>query len=175
MTLNKITTLEQLIYNLNLGAGYSGYKNLINQIQLNPKELNELCDWMSQKHMRIGIYDTPSLEAIITYWKPGHASPIHNYNFQQGWIKVLQGSLELEYFDITEGVKDLELLDAQTITTGNFTYLNDSLGFHRFKNSGTEETIAIHIYADKITEWSVFDENTGEIKTVDTSYDKVIE
>ncbi len=166
----KITTLDQLVYNLNLGPGYDGYKTLVDSIELNPMELLELCDWMSKDHMRVSIYDTPSLEAIITYWRSGIDTPIHNYNFQQGWVKVLKGALELEHYRITEGRADL--IETQVIERGEFIYLNDGFGFHRFRSIGDEESIAIHLYADKITQWTIYNESDGSLKDVLTKNDK---
>jgi hypothetical protein len=170
----KITTLDQLVYNLNLGPGYDGYKTLVDAIELNPLELLELCDWMSKDHMRISIYDTPCLEAIVTYWRPGNETPIHNYSFQQGWVKVLQGTLELEHFQVDDGSSKAELTDTEIIESGEFIYLNDSFGFHRFRNIGENEVIAIHLYADKITQWTILSESDGSLKEVSTRYDKTL-
>jgi len=172
MSTHKITTLDQLVYNLNLGPGYDGYKSLIQAIDLSTAELNELCEWMSQDHMRISVYDTPGLEAVITYWRPGNKTPIHNYSFQQGWIKVMKGTLSLEYFDVDSGIPGARLMDKQLIEAGEFIYLNDGFGYHRFKNIGDEEAIAVHLYADKITERTVFHEETGMLENVQTQYHK---
>lgn len=169
-----ITTIKQLIRNLNMGPGYEGYKALIQAIELERSELDKICQW-GENHTRICLYDTDCLECLITCWSPGQTSPIHNYNFQQGWIKVLQGELILEYFNVEDGSKEIELTHREFMQTGDFTYINDSLGFHRFANTNAEEAIAIHLYADKVTEWSVYDDATGRMETIPTSYDMVIE
>lgn len=164
-----ITTLKQLEYNLNLGSGFDGYGQMVSAINFSEEEVEKICFWLNDAYSRVRIYDTPSTEALITCWQPGAKSPIHNYQLQQGWIKVLKGSLELEYFDISKG--KAQLYGNRIIEEGKYVYLNDGMGFHRFINSAKSRTIALHIYCDKIEKWTEFDEATGEVKEVEVGCD----
>lgn len=170
----KIKTLKQLAHNLNMGPGYDGYKAMVESISLDPKELEEFCKEDSTEHQRISIYDTPSVEAVVSYWMPGQSTPIHDYNFQQAWTKILKGQLVLEFFDVEKGTKGEHVLETRLLNEGDIIYMNDSFGYHRFANLSTSDVLAIHLFADKIDEWHVYDPNSGEIKTRPTSYSRVL-
>lgn len=164
-----ITTLKQLEYNLNIGPGYDGYGQMVAAINFPEEEVERICFWLNNAYSRVRIYDTPSTEALITCWQAGAKSPIHNYQLQQGWIKVLKGSLELEYFDVSKG--SAQLYGNQIIEEGQYVYLNDGMGFHRFINNSNTQTVALHLYCDKIEHWEEFDEATGSVSEVEVSCD----
>ena len=164
-----ITTLKQLKYNLNMGPGYDGYGQMVSAIDFSEEEFQNICSWLNDTYSRIRVYDTPSTEVLITCWNPGSKTPIHNYQLQEGWVKVLQGSLELEYFDISKGRP--QMYGNKVIHEGEYAYLNDGMGYHRFINNSNSKTVAMHIYCDKIEHWEVFDENTGQINEVEVDCD----
>jgi predicted metal-dependent enzyme (double-stranded beta helix superfamily) len=149
-----------------MGPGYEGNIELIKAIQLNDEELERFKKPQSKDYQRVRVYDTPGLEAIVSYWKPGDVGPIHNYNFQQGWLKIMKGSLSLDIISVHENEK-AEITTQSKLVKGEIAMLNDGMGFHRFANYGQEECIVMHIYADKILKWKVFDEETQQISEVD--------
>lgn len=163
-----ITTLEQLRYNLTLGPGFEGYSAMVNAIDLNQQELDEACYWKDERYTRIRIYDTDCVEGLITCWPAGKEGPIHNYELQQGWIKVLRGELVVEYFRLKPKV---EMYAEKVIRAGEYVYLNDNIGYHRFANRSDQRSVALHVYSDKITAWHQFDEATGAVSLVQTSCD----
>lgn len=167
--MESISTLERLKYNLTMGPGHEGYQALIEAIDLSPEELEQICQWESQRYTRIRVYDTESLEAVITCWPPQTVGPIHNYELQQGWIKVLKGELDLEYYRLFS--TDVQGYGKRRIGEGHFAYLNDGLGYHRFANHGAEPAIALHLYSDKITEWHAYNEKTGLVELVPVKCD----
>jgi cysteine dioxygenase len=172
MVIQRIDNLQQLSRNLNLGPGYDGYKGIMEAIHIKPDELANLWLKHSDEHQRICIYDTPGIEAIVSLWKPGQSTLIHDYNAQQAWTKILSGQLILEFFDVAQGERHAPVTETQLLNEGEFTYMNDRFGFHRFSNLGTSDAIAIHLYADKIEEWKVYNERSGEVDVVPTYYDR---
>lgn len=155
-----IKTFEQLVYNLNMGPGYDGYVGLVSAIELPKEELDKYCNWSTRRYQRVCFYDTAGLQGILSCWEPGQKGPIHDYNLQQGWLKVLQGELMLELFNPEHNGK---AFSTQIIEEGGINYLNDGIGFHRFANRSRQRTIAIHFYSDKIDHWTEYDERTGEL------------
>lgn len=164
-----IKDFEQLTYNLNLGAGYDGYGAMVEAVDFSDEELERVCRWSEEAYQRIRFYDTDSLEGLITCWQPGQVGPVHNYGYQQGWIKVLRGALRLEYFGVPR--EGLKAFNERLVEAGHSVYINDALGFHRFSNAGDEKCVALHLYFDKITRWEVFDEQTGKIREENTACD----
>lgn len=168
-----IKSLDRLSYNLTLGPGIEGYNSLIAAVELPDEELGKVLQWDDDHYQRIRIYDTTGLEALITCWKPNQKGPVHDYRYQQGWVKMLRGQLKLEYFRDVKG--RLEVYNSMIFKKGEVVYLNDNLGFHRFSNPGPGPSVALHFYSDKISRWQVYDENTGQIQVQDTACDKYVE
>ena len=146
---------------------------MVKAVELPPAELKKVCQWSKDRYQRIRIYDTDGLEALVTCWEPGQKGPIHNYEFQQGWLKILEGQLKLEYFK--KPTENLKPYNSMTIKQGEVSYLNDSLGYHRFTNPGKERCVALHFYSDKIKRWHVYDEGSGEVKELETTCDRSVE
>lgn len=171
--MESIRTLEQLHHNLIMGPGYEGYAQLIKAIELPPKAYAPLCRWSETRYQRIRFYDTQSLEGLITCWKPGQYSSIHNYEDSVGWLKVLEGQIDWEHFSPQQyGAKPTY---HKTFNPGEIGFLNDELGFHRFVNRGEAPTVMLVFYADKIERWQEFDPATLQISekqvTVDLNLD----
>lgn len=168
-----ITTLEQLVYNLNIGPGYEGYHGLVKAINLNPEEVERICQWEERDYTRIRFYNTDGLEGLITCWPAGVQGPIHNYELQQGWVKVLKGELTLEYYRLFS--TDVEGYGKKKIKEGEHAYLNDGLGYHRFANHEADFAMALHLYSDKITHWHEYNTETGLVELVEVKVDQELE
>ena len=160
-----IRTIDRLKYNLNMGPGYDGYSAMVEAIDFTDEELDKVCFWRDEGYTRIRVYDTECVEALVTCWLPGSKSPIHDYELQQGWIKVLRGTLELEYFDVSAGKP--QLYGNKVIKEGQYVYLNDGMGYHRFINNGKANAIAVSLYCDKIVKWHEFNEADGTVHEVE--------
>lgn len=168
-----IHTIDRLRYNLNLGPGYNGYSDIIGAVNFDEAELSKICYWRNEGYSRIRVYDTESIEALITCWLPGSKSPIHNYQLQQGWIKVLKGTLELEYYDLSSGRP--VLYGNKLIKEGQYVYLNDGMGYHRFINHSKSKVVALHFYCDKIEKWQQYNEGEGTVSEVEVGCDMVLD
>jgi len=148
-----------------MGPGYEGYSALVEAVDFDEAQLEKLCFWRDEGYTRIRIYNTESVEALVTCWLPGAASPIHDYELQQGWVKVLSGTLELEYFNLE---KDKAVIYGnRSIGKGQYVYLNDAMGYHRFINNSGENVVALHLYCEKIVKWHEFNEKDGTISEVE--------
>lgn len=164
-----ITTLERLKGVLNLGPGNEGYAGLVDAIKLSEAELEKICSWQEDRYTRIRVYDTESLEAIITCWPAGIQGPIHNYELNHGWVKVLKGELYLEYYRLFS--TEVQAYGKKVLKEGVYAYLKDGLGYHRFANREDHPAIALHLYSDKITRWHKYNELTGLVELVPVTCD----
>lgn len=157
---NSITTLNQLVRNLNMGPGYNGYTKLVESIALPPQEYEPLLQFKQDKYQRIRFYDTESMEGLITCWEPGQKSSIHNYESSVGWLKVLEGTIELQHFFPEKNAVEPNF--RKTFGKDEVGFLNDNLGFHRFVNQGKKRAVVLVLYSDKLERWKVWNEDTGE-------------
>ena len=109
----------------------------------------------------------------MSCWLPEQEGDIHNFNNSVGWFKVLQGKVVLENFDLN--VDTLEPKYSQNYKTGEMGFLDDELGFHRFRSNGSEKAVILHFYTEKLKHRGVYDPVNGEVNIleaiVDNSFD----
>lgn len=167
--MEEIKTLRQLTHNLNLGPGYNGYAEMVKSINLPLGEYEHLLRFSKVKYQRICFYDTEVLEGIVTCWEPGQKSPTHNYEDSVGWLKVLDGEIEMQHFYPEKGKNEPNF--KKTFVKGEVGLLNDNLGFHRFINSSDKRTVAMIFYADKISRWKVWNQKKNEFEVQEVKCD----
>lgn len=171
MTLSDIKSIAQLKKNLNLGPGYGGYMDLLAAIKISKEEWEPFCTWKEKRYTRNCIASCDGYELLLMCWEAGQQSPIHNYNFQESWIKVLQGSLTIEIFEIDPHSKKVVLDEEIQLNEKEYLYLNDTMGFHRVKNDYPKETVSLHLNIEKVTQWTVFHSCKQEFEIVKPHYD----
>lgn len=169
-----INSVDRLKYNLNLGPGYGGYSELIQAVQFDDKALEPFMLFSPDHYQRLRIYDTNMIEAVLTCWEPGQVGMIHDFHNSLGWFKVLRGAIGVEHFSIDKGEPKLRFdYEYPSDTIG---FLNDDLGFHRFRNLCSKRTVVLHFYADKIKHWEVYNENSHKVEDrraeVDINFDR---
>lgn len=171
MGLAAIESIEQLKKSLNLGPGYGGYNELIKAIQIPHSEWEKNYLWKDENYTRNCISSCDGYELILMCWKEKQASPIHSYDFQEGWIKVLEGELTIETYQVDQETKDYRLQEAMRIAEGESTYLNDNMGYHRVVNSKKGNTTSLHLHIEKVNQWTVLDEEKHEFQNFKPQFD----
>lgn len=151
-----IENIEQLKKNLNLGPGHGGYNDLFESIKLPKSEWEKFCTWKDNRYTRNCITSCDSYELLLMCWDKEQHSPIHNFSFQEGWIKVLEGELTIQSYEMDRDKNCCHKKDTLVVTAGESTYLNDDMGFHQVINSSAEKTISLHLNIEKVEEWEVF-------------------
>jgi hypothetical protein len=154
-----------------MGAGYGGYLDLVKSIKLPETEWDPFCQWKENRYTRNCISSCDEYELMLMCWGKDHRSPIHSYDFQESWIKVLKGELTIEVYRVDREKKVAELDYEMIIRENEYTYLNDNMGFHRIKNSSPENTISLHLNIEKVNQWEVFHDCKNEIEVVQPKYD----
>ncbi|WP_421752284.1 cysteine dioxygenase [Croceimicrobium sp.] len=169
-----IKSVERLRYNLTLGPGYGGYSELLKAVDLSEEALQPYLHFDPHSYQRVRLYDTNVVEAVLTCWEPGQIGQIHDFHNSLGWFKVLQGAIEIEHFNLEKGEPKLRF--SYDYPGGSQGFLNDDLGFHRFKNTSQVRTVILHFYADKIRHWEVYNEASHKVEdrqaSVHYNYDK---
>ncbi len=171
MIISDIKTIEHLNKNLNMGPGYGGYLDILKSIKLPEEEWSRFCSWKEDGYTRNCISNCDAYELILMCWNKDQHSPIHNYDFQEGWIKVLQGELSIDIFKIDHNSLSCALDETVVVSEREYIYLNDSMGFHRVRNSGGGKTVSLHLHSERVQKWEVFEDCKKEFNTVSPSYD----
>ncbi|PTM06231.1 MAG: hypothetical protein DA405_00925 [Bacteroidetes bacterium] len=164
-----IKDLAQLKYNLSLGPGYGGYSELLKAIDFSSEELNKYCQFSDQHYQRVRLFDSNLIEAVLSCWQPKQEGDIHNFNNSVAWFKVLRGKVVLENFDLS--LAALEPKYSQSFTEGEMGFLDDDLGFHRFRSKGLNEAVILHLYTEKLMHRGVYDPVNAEVKIMEAAVD----
>lgn len=174
MTLPKIKTLDQLIHNLNIGGGYDGYLGIMEAIEIPLEDLKQYCIWSNDHYTRNCLYSIPSVEVLLMCWKPGQKTLIHTFDNNQGWIKSIKGGITKTHYYVDEEEKEARKGTSMTIEEGKIAYLTDDMGYHQFMNDSDEDVISLHIHADRIKKWKVFDPEKNEFTQWELGLDSKI-
>ncbi|MAY83248.1 MAG: hypothetical protein CMP59_03865 [Flavobacteriales bacterium] len=169
--ISEISSIEQLKHNLNMGPGYGGYIDIFKAISIPESDWSSHCKWNDEKYTRNCLTNSDEFELLLMCWQSGQHSAIHSFNFQEGWIKVLKGELTIDTFKIDRESLSCEHEESIVIKEGEYTYLNDNMGFHRVSASAKGQTVSLHLHAERVREWEVFQDCKKEFTKVKPSYD----
>lgn len=166
-----ITSLKELVHELEMGSGLEGYLGLMHRLKLTKKEVKGLCSWNSKKYTRNLIERNNDYELILMCWEPGQKSLIHSYYDQQGWMYVIEGDLVVNHFFESHGEKKMQFYKEIHVKDGRFLYVNDYLGFHSVMNASKGRTVSLHLHAGPVDKWKVYDPDNNAFFIGKTNYD----
>lgn len=162
-------TLSQLIQSL-LKNPQSEYKSIFEQFKVDKRELSNYENWSFDKYMRNGIYKNNQFELILLCWEKGQETSIHCHDGEECWIFLLEG--EMEEVKYKKGEKDnLIITETRKISEQQRSYINDTVGLHKLKNSYDGRSMSLHLYARPILKCSYFDDSTQTFITKTLKYD----
>ena len=165
--MSAITTVNDLIETLKKGPGSEGYMGIMKRIDFDlEKEIMPLCQWSDEHYTRIPLFRNSDCELLLMCWEPHQTSPIHTYDYQEGWLYILQGELCIEQYFTSMVENKLKLIESTRLPEKSIPYLNDYIGFHRGFNCVNRRTISLHIYSLPIETWQVYDEETKRVHTM---------
>lgn len=124
--------------------------------------------------------DSPGIPFVLEIWPGGHYSPIHNHSDANAIIKVLHGSLTVEWFR-SLNKQEMKYYDKSIAAEGQVTWLNDrQFQTHRLFNHNVKgnmcATIQCYMYNNSDTNhYEYFDylDSDGNIQkyTPDSDWD----
>lgn len=166
-----IKTIAELKRNIHLGPGYGGYTEILKAIEIPYEKWKAICNFSDESYTRNCLSCCDEYELLLMCWKEGQKSPIHSYQFQESWLKVLKGELTIDTYQVNKSDMTAVKTNSVVVSAGEFSYLNDSMGFHSIRNSGSEPVSSLHLHVDRITEWEVFNPKTKSINKTNPTYD----
>ena len=108
-------------------------------------------DWMAYQrfsdinYTRNLIFRNDIFEIMILCWNGNQKSPIHDHPSNGCYVKLLQGSLVEESYDIIDDI--LTLVNTAELTDNAVTYKKGKEGIHRIINPNPEECVTLHVYS----------------------------
>ena len=110
-------------------------------------------EWLTYAHFsnfrfqRLLIHKSDNYTLLMLCWLPGQATPEHDHQGSQSWVRVLSGELTLDVVDGPEAGK------STVLKKGSDVFAEDaSLATHVLGNRGTEYAVSLHLYNPPYTE-----------------------
>ncbi|GMG59799.1 unnamed protein product [Ambrosiozyma monospora] len=114
-------------------------------------------------YTRNGIVDfEENANLLLLVWNPGKQSMIHDHAGGHCCMKILEGELVEELFDVPETLtteytipcletiptemKELTLLKTTTLKENQVSYISDKIGIHKMSNKTSKPAISLHLY-----------------------------
>ena len=162
-----ITSIKDLIVELEKVKKSSGYMDALKRVELDHEsEVLPLCQWSEDHYTRIPLHRTSEFELLLMCWEPHQTSPIHTYDYQEGWLYIIKGELCIEQYFTSMIENDLKLVESTRLPEKSIPYLNDHIGFHRGFNCFDGRTISLHVYSMPIDTWQVYNPETKSVTSM---------
>ena len=94
----------------------------------------------------------PFIDIFIIEWFPKCKSKIHNHSSSGCLMFILKGTLYEEIYN-----SQLKLIKKNIYNSIKFSYINDSIGYHKILNKTESDCISIHFYHPKNHSTKYFD------------------
>lgn len=167
--MNYITTLEQLIENLDKAEPHQ-IKKVIKRIRLNALEIEHYATWRKECYTRNCLARTEAYELILLCWDIDAKAPVHGHGGNDCWVYQIQGTVEEVRFEQNKGGELVEK-NRMTLSPGKLTYMHDRMGYHSIANVSNERAMTLHIYASPIDACKVYNIEDKCFETKEMSYD----
>lgn len=171
----KIESVESLISEFKSATDKDRVK-ILKQIDINPSEFEKFSTWKEAGYTRNCLARTPEFEFILLCWDANAETAIHDHGGQDCWVYQISGKVEeIRYDDCPK--ERVKTAMKTVLFSGKLTYMNDKMGYHKLKNisENNERAMTLHIYASPIDKCNVLNSETRDFKTVQMSYDSVVE
>jgi len=169
--LKPILTIHDLINQL-YNTSKEDYNSIFENLQLNKKLFEEYESWSQKKYTRNCIYNDEQFELILLCWEKGQETSIHCHGGEECWLYLLEGEIEEVLYNKDENVTQKDIRKLQKLES---SYINDSIGLHRLKNSFEGRTITLHLYAKPIKKCTFYDEKNSIFVSRHLKYDTIKE
>ena len=148
-----------------MGRSIQGLHQCLVSSQLELEELENFLHFEIGSYTRNLIYRNQYYEMMAICWGIGHHTPIHDHNGQEGWIKVIEGTVEESLYKVQMLDTDCftaELIRADQFVKGAVSHVNDEIAYHSIRNLNRGRTVTLHLYSLPIQQCHVYDTKSGK-------------
>ncbi|MCI0569551.1 MAG: cysteine dioxygenase family protein [Myxococcaceae bacterium] len=147
--------------------------HVLRGVVLEPRSLAPFLWFRPDGYTRNVVHRDERFEVLVLCWAPGAASPIHDHEGQDCWLRVEQGVLALEDFRLCRGGEAPGPAQLETTPLvrrampGHVDRRTVRAGIHRVHCLDTP-AVTVHVYSRPVHECLVFDMERREcsVRTV---------
>jgi predicted metal-dependent enzyme (double-stranded beta helix superfamily) len=130
-------------------------------------------------YTRTCVYNDERFELLLLNWHPGALSSVHDHGGQHCWFVVLAGNLRVDDFTRIDagdvaGHALVEARDSRTLLPGDLDLRSGDFDIHRVAHAGEGCAVTLHVYAQPLHTFNVYDHHAHTYKSATGSYDEVL-
>jgi cysteine dioxygenase len=117
--------------------------NILNNFDFSNFDFPKLNLNKNSVYTKFKLYNNEYFEIYIIYWYPNKKSKIHDHSINGCWLKVLNGNLEENIYDL-----ELNLIKTNKLNKNDISFMkDDKIGYHSISNISDNITTTIHVYS----------------------------
>ena len=133
----------------------------------------------ARSYTRTCAYFDDRFEVLLLHWSPGSASQIHDHGGQHCWLAVIDGTLAVENYDrlddgTREGRATIAPRTSNVLETGELDLRSAPIDIHRVTEVGKRGAVSLHVYAQPLRHFYVYDEFAQRCDRVSSRYDALL-
>lgn len=134
----------------------------------------------AQSYTRTLLQKHADFELVAMQWAPGAVSELHDHGDARCWIAVVEGAIDVENFErLDPGAvgshAQLAFTESMRVSKGDVDHRLNRRELHRVSNTAERSAYSLQIYSPMLTEYHVFDAQTGFGTTSLAHYDSIVE
>lgn len=171
--LKSLDQLQTLITQLSQSPT-KDYNAILNDFDFSSIDFKSYENWSQKRYTRNCLYRDAKFELILICWERGQQTAVHGHNGEDCWVYLIEGKMEEVYYSFGEK-HFLKKIDSKEFSKNELSFMNDTLGFHKLKNSNPGKSLSLHIYSKPIENCVAYDEITQSFIDRNLSYDTLLE
>ena len=123
----------------------------------------------SSGYARTLVHAADAYEIVAMLWAPGARTPVHDHGTSRCSALLLEGSLYVERFVAENGVA--KPVGTFRYEPGDLEQLDDARSLHRVQNQTHAHCVSLHLYAQPLRTYRVYDLRSRRVETHISHYD----
>jgi cysteine dioxygenase len=157
-------------------VGDSTIEALLRAIPVTAADLTSVLLAAPPRYTRNLVHRQAAFEIVALHWSAGARSPIHDHGGSRCFVSVVSGSLVSDEFALISGGRvagpaKLSHLRTRTLAAGDIDVRTSQVDIHRVA-APAAEAISLHIYAEPLDRYLVFDREAEVCRDARSRYDE---
>lgn len=167
-----LQTINDLITALAEGERTT-YNHIIHSLKIKADAFKSFAFWSDKCYTRNCIEDNEKFELILICWCAGQATPVHDHDGEECWVKVIDGEFKETIYKPDEA-GEMNIVKTAISKQNDITYMRDFMGFHTLENIAKKKSMSLHLYAKPIRKCRVFDLESKIFIDKKLGYDTIV-
>ena len=146
------------------------YNRILKNFDFSVVNFKSFESWSYHNYTRNCLHKDAHFELILICWEHGQETKIHDHNGEDCWVYLLEGLMEEVYYTFNKK-HQLQEIGARNILPQQLTFMNDTIGYHKLRNSHPGKSISLHLYAKPIDNCKYFNEISQRFEEKTLTYD----